>query len=457
VLNSAQKDAGELLEVLNFVLDRGWMDLDKQSYNLVVVFKSLCQAIIAAPILKAGATARQMIDIYWEIEVLFLTCNYQVEYPEIIYSSIIEVLEEQRKPEGLVELVQIQIKRILMDLGGTLCLYNFIKSMNIFAYRRFLQISDLIRRQQGGVINTFSYDCSPYIQQKINVYINEKTQAWQNFLREKAEINKIQYFLKHFIRQDSSGYRSYNFQILMDFYEYAPSGTSGDSFIADKNNTGKLAYNFFRRFLAEFENFFIDKVIIEDFGPLRVFSNEVFQLEIDKLRLAVLKFEDIVFTVPVLSRREFFELKTSKKEVMPPPPALSLIQAVDSLTDIAAEIGGKLGNIHISYKKDTASGQIPLSAAPLEISVTRQKSVSVPFWDKRIFSPGFLKERYFSDAVATITSLCFLSDIYFYNMRFYAVLEKEMKINNMISDIKKTIERLADVVTYEKIRKIQTL
>ncbi len=454
-LNSLQKDAVELMENLNLVLDKGWMYLDKESYNLIVIFRSLCQALVSAPVLRQGSTPKQLLDAYWEVETLFLTCNYKIEYPEIICSSITEVLENLRKPDGLIELSQIQVKRILRDQGGTPSLYNFIMCINMFDSRRYVRIDDLIRRQPGGVVNTFSFECSPFIQQKINVYINDKTTTWQNLIMEKAEINRIQYFLKHFIRQDSSGYRSYNFKVIMDFYEYATYGEIGDSFTADKNNTAKLAYNFFRKFLTEFENFLIDRVVIEDFGPVRVFSGEVFQLEVDKLRMGVLKFEDIVFTLPILSRREFFDLKTSKKDMMPAPPALALIQTVDSISDILADIGEKLGNIHINFKKDITANQNAGSASPLEISATRQKSVFVPFWDKRILSPGFLKEKFFSDSVAMITSLCFLADMYFYNMRFYAILEKEMKINNMIIESRKTIERLADVVTFEKIKKMQ--
>jgi hypothetical protein len=170
----------------------------------------------------------------------------------------------------------------------------------------------------------------------------------------------------------------------------------------------------------------------------------------------VLKFEDVVYTLPVLTRREFFDLRTSKKDAMPAPPALMLIQTVDALTDILTGIGGKLGNIHINYKKDFPSGNSEISFEPLDISATWKKGVSVPFWDKRILSPGYLKEKFFSDAVATITSLCFLSAVYFYNMRLYSFLEKEMKINNMILETKRTIERLADVVTFEKIKKLQS-
>ncbi len=455
LLNSLQKDAGDLMETLNFVLDKGWMDLDKLGYNLIVIFKQLCQAIVSAPIARIGTSGRQLLMKYRDVETFFLSCHYQPEYPDIIRASIVDVLLKQKKAESTIELSEIQTKRILWEQGNFLCLHNFILSINMFEYRRFVKLDDLIHRQQGGIVNTFSFDCPPNIQQKINVYINDKTQSLQNLLRDKVEINRIQYFLKHFIKQDSSGYRSYNFKIFIDFYNYTGFGAEEDCFSYDKSNTAKLAFNIFSKFLAEFENFFIDKINIEDFGPIRVFSREVFQLEIDKLRLGVLKFSDSIFTLPIVSRREFFELKTSKKEVMPAPPVLAMIQTIDALSDILSEIGTKLGNIHINYKNASLENPAENQVNPLEISATRQRVVSVPYWDKKIMTPGFLREKFFSDAVATITSLCFLSAVYFYNMRFYTVLEKEMKINNMIMDVKKTLERLADVVTYEKIRKLQ--
>ncbi|MGA2142914.1 MAG: hypothetical protein ABSG94_10900 [Brevinematales bacterium] len=458
LFNSLQKDAGELMEILNFVLDKGWMDLEKLDYNLIVIFRQLCQAIISAPYARIGTTGRQFLSRYRDVEALFLTCRYQGEYPDIIRAGVSNVLFKQKKPEGLIELSEIQIKRILGEERDAASLLNFILSINMFEYRKFLKLDDLIKRQSGGIVNTFSYDCPPNIQLKINVYINDRMQTWKNLLKDKAEINRIQYFLKHFIRQDSTGYRSYNFNILMDFYNYSGLGAAAeDSFSYDKGNTAKLALNFFTKFLNEFENFFIDKIGIEDFGPLRVFSREVFQLEVDKLRQAVLKFTDSIFTLPIVSRREFFDLKTSKKEVMPAPPVLTMIQTIDALDDILSDIGTKLGNIHINYKRPAGEYVLGTPVEPLEIAATWKREVSVPFWDKKILTPGYLKDKYFSDAVATITSLCFLSDVYFYNMRFYAVLEKEMKINNMILDVKKNIERLADVVTFEKIRKIQNV
>jgi hypothetical protein len=456
MFNVLQKDASELMEILNFVLDKGWMDLEKLDYNLIVIFRQLCQAIISAPYARIGTSGRQFLTRYRDVEALFLTCRYQGEYPDIIRAGISNVLFKQKKPEGTIELSEIQVKRILGDEHDTANLLNFILSINMFEYRKFLKIDDLIRRQAGGIVNTFSYECPPNIQLKINVYINDKMQTWKNLLKDKAEINRIQYFLKHFIRQDSSGYRSYNFNVFSEFYNFSGPGLlCEDSFSYDKGNTAKLALNFFTKFLNEFENFFIDKIGIEDFGPLRVFSREVFQLEVDKLRQAVLKFTDSIFTLPIVSRREFFDLKTSKKEVMPAPPVLTMIQTIDTLADILSDIGAKLGNIHINYKKSPGDSPLGNPVEPLEIAATWKREVTVPFWDKKILTPGYLKDKYFSDAVATVTSLCFLSDVYFYNMRFYAVLEKEMKINNMIIDVKKNIERLADVVTCEKIRKLQ--
>jgi|GEM_PF-1771517 len=452
-----QKDAKDLIEVLNLVLDKGWMNLDKLDYNLIVIFRQLCQAILSAPSVKTGTTSRQILAKFRDVEALFLICHYQREYPDIIRAGIINVLSEHKKQEGMIELSKIQIRRILGNGRDPSNLYNFILSINMLELRKYLRLDDLIKKQQGGIVNTFSYDCPPHIQLKINIYINDKTQLWQNLLREKDEINRIQYFLKHFIRPDSSGYRSYNYNVLTDFYNFSGFGESEDNFNFDKGNTAKLALNFFTKFLNEFENFFIDKVSIEDFGPVRVFSREVFQLEIDKLRFAVLKFTDSVFTMPIVSRREFFELKTSKKEVIPATSVLTMIQTIDALSDILSEIGTKLGNIHIHYKKAASEYNFENPIEPLEISATRKSDVSVPYWDKKIISAGFLKDKFFSDSVATITSLCFLSDVYFYNMRFYAVLEKEMKINNMIIDARETIERLADVVTFEKIRQMQGL
>ncbi len=451
-----KKDAGELINVLNFVLDKGWMDLDKLDYNLIIVFKRLCEALTAVKAPKSSYSLKQMLENYKEIETYFLTCQYQVEYPDIIRSSIIQVLEKQHRPAGLVELAEIQVRRILFQDDAP-CLYNCILALNMSEYRRFIKIGDMIRNQQGGVINTFSFDCTALIQQKINVYINDKTKAWQNLLQEKAEIGKIQYFLKHFIRQDSSGYRSYSFTLLTDFYDFSFYEVKEESFSYDKNNTARLALKFFGKFMSEFENFFIDRIDIEGYGPVRVFSREVFQLEIDKLKRGLGKFSDASYTYPIISRREFFEQKTSKKEVMPPPPVLTLIQTADSLSDILVGIGTKLGNIHINQKKGPSANGSQSSLAPLEISVTRSHNVSIPYWSNRILSAGFLKDKFFSDAVATIASLCFLSAIYFYNMRLYSILEKEMKISNMIAETRKSLERLADVVTFEKIRKTQSI
>ncbi len=449
-----QKDTVILLKKIDLILNKGWQVLDKSDYNLLVEFKKLGECISEMKIISYKYSFRFKIENYRKLEEAFLTCHYQPEYPDIIRKSISNVLIFLERPRSEAELAEIIVKKILERNGETACLYNFIIAINMIDCRRAIKFNDLIRRQASGVINTFNYNCSPDVQQKINVYINDYTQNLQNFLKEKTEIDRIKVFVDKFIKLGQDGGKSFDFRIVEEFYE---SGEKPEKYhySEDKDDISVFAIRYFNRFFSEFENFLIDRINITGFGLIKSFSSDIFQLDMDMLRRILTVFEQENYSFPKLSRHEFFELKQARKERNSTAPQLALIQMIDKLSEIIQEIGKKIGQIYLNnIGKNNNNEPEKVKKADDDTSIKSYDS-SMPYWNNIILSYGYIKGKTFSQVVSEIAGLCFISALYFYDTRIYAMLEKERKIYQEIEETAKQLERIADAVTYEKIQKLQ--
>lgn len=450
-----KKDADELLPVLKFVLEKGWLHLDKMEYNLVAVFNILCEIIHGYKVPQGKKEAPFLLEKMKNIESYFLACRYQDGYPALIQSGIRTVLQKQNRHRSHIELSQFLTRRILMEDRTGYCLHNLVLGMNMAKLRKFLRLEDLIRSGQGGVINTFDYDCPQKIRERIGVYINDQLQIWKTLNGERNELEKINYFLKAYSRTGEDGYRSYDYRLLEEYYEFKRGGEQQFRFSRDRENAAHTAVNLFGMYLHDFENLFTGSVKLETWGDCRIFRQDFFQFELDQLRLFSRKLAESVYTCPFLAFDEFREYKSSERKKSPSPPQLVLMQNIDALADTVANIGRKTGSVCQRRNRGAFwAGEMKEPPPPLEISVLRLPEITSPLFQKKILGEGYLKDKSVIDSLAEITGISLLSGLFFLNPRLYAMLDREIRINDGIREARKNLERIADAVTYEKIRKL---
>lgn len=452
-----KKDAEEILPILKFIMDKGWVYLDKLDYNLIATFNILCEIIHGYKVPQGKKEAPFLLEKMKNIESYFLACHYQDGYPEIIQSGIRAVLIKQNRHKSHTELSHFLAKKILLEDRTGFCLYNLILGMNMAKLRKFLRLEDLIHYEPGGVVNTFDYNCPQKIRERIGVYINDQLQMWKNLNSEKNEIEKINTFLKRYTRVGEDGYRSYDFRLLGEYYEFRRGGEQYH-FSRDRENVAHTATNFFNLYLRDFENILTGTVSLETFGDSRIFKQDFFQFELDQLRLFSRKLAESLYSCPYLSYDEFRAYKNSDREKNPSPPQLALIQNIDALADTVTNIGRKTGSLCQRQNRSAVwsvdEKEVP---HPLEISALRLPEITSPFFPKKVLIDGYLKDKSVIESLELITSLSLFAGLFFCNTRLFAMLDREFRINEGIREARKNLERIADAVTFERIRKLDEI
>lgn len=451
-LLACQKDASELVPMVNLVLEKGWNFLEKSEYNLIAVFKRMLESLLALPPVPGAIQPRQLLGIMEVCETRYLICRYRPEYPEMIQITLKKAFTELHQSQAKAAIALMLTKRLLESSDRDPCLSSVLLAPNMADCRKMIRIEDLIRAMPGGVLGNFDYDCTPEVREKIRLTINDSISRLKTLMGEKGEVGKIRSFLKQYMRENSDGSKIYNFAPVAEFYDLHPR--EGRNFARDKEDMARFILRFFNKFLAEFDTFFSEKTEIEGMGQIKIFASDLFQLELDRLRHLMSKYEQMSFALPTLTRKEFWDLKQARREKAPLPEELIIIQTAEKGSENLLELGKKLGHLVMRHRPATSEVDHP-EWIPIGQGVFIDPFFDSPIWGRRILSGNFLKGKEVGEVLKMTADLCLLSAVFFFDSHIYATLERESRLNESMKEIRKTLERLADPVTYEKIQTME--
>lgn len=450
LISSIQKDASSLQNYLSFVLDSGWMILTKFEFNLVVQFKKLCDEILNFNI-YITSNLKDYYEKFQTIEKRFMICHYKVEYTDTILNSMVLVMKTYQKPAEKIEHMSLLVKKVLTPSWEKHCLYNLVVAINIIFSKKYLDLRDLIQDKSGGVINTFQFECSENSRLKIDEYITENERKLKELAVMHTDIIKMQLFLNNFIPKTESSKEGYDFSTLIYFYE---SGQDVDKFKfhRDKDNLSLFAHNYLLRFFREFETFLIGRTRFENGGEHILFATDLFHMDISKLRGISKKISNMAFANNIFTRSRFVEIKQNPKHHVA-QDEMQIIQVIDDLSMLLVDLGKKVGHLSMSVQRNNSPDQDQKDFKPLDSSFLLRTQYNVPFWDKLILYQQMLNRKTMSEALSFISTLCFLAGLFFYNHKLLGLMEKELKISDEIRKIKNQLERIADVVVFDRIKK----
>ncbi len=455
LLVSLQKEASLLLNYINPVLETGWTLFTKFEYNLLNQFKKLCEDISRTD-LTYNNNEIQFLAKIKSIESRFLICNYQPEYPDIISRCLSEFMRDFLKQDVHIEHVVTLTKKILLPSGDQHSLYHIILGLNIVIFRQFFSLEDLIQRKSGAVINDFNFDCSDSINNKIDFYISDNEKILKDLLHQKSDIIKMNHFLKQFIRKDETGKERYKFALLVSFYE---SGSGLDKFWynRDKDNLLIFTNNLMIRFNKEIEPFLTRSIGIENWGEINVFTPDFFYFELSKIKTVENQLSKMAVASVQVSVDRFREVRKNIDSGNLTKDEVFAVQIVDEISNLMVDLGKKTGQLYQTYRPEPDNPEINKTQEkifkPLDPSILVRNGFFVPFWDQKINISGVFQDKTFGEILNIITSICLLIGAFFSGSKMMSSLEKEAEVNNEIIRVKQNLERVADVITFEKIKR----
>ncbi|MBA7695586.1 hypothetical protein ES703_104216 [subsurface metagenome] len=435
--------SAEFLKILNIVLETGWLYLHKREYNLIVILKKLCGKIILTHFTLFNYKDKKVIDRLHSLETQFLILHFHPDYPDIIISSLHTVLDKDPDHKEFLQNAEDLAKKILYKDATIPSFYNFILGLNIFKYRRYLNLRDLIQDNQWDVISSIYFECEPEIQKKIDEYIQECKQNLIPFYKRKQEILRM----KSFLSRDNDG--GIDFRPLQYFYESSRSKNTYN-FSKDKENIILIISRFFTIFAASFEFLLNDKVHIAGTGELRIFSRNFFQLECSRIQYLVGKLEKISFGFPFpesFSWERYLLLNNSNRDAS--ETEAEVMTLISEGLNFLHGIGKKLAYVLSMRQPKENDEEEP---DPIETIVLRGKPFSLPYEDKIIESKTYLGEKTILEGVSLIASICFLACLFFHDQYTSTLLAKEKSVDKEIKTKLGMLERIATPGVYQELK-----
>ncbi|MBA7536363.1 hypothetical protein ES705_28626 [subsurface metagenome] len=408
-----QPAAAELLEILNPVLEIGWLYLHKIDYNLISGLKKLCRKINSTNFKLLNYKDKMLINRLRSLENHFLMLQYRSEYPEKIISACDTVLNKDLNFEADPNNMPGLVRKILAKEVMLPSLYNFLLGLNMLKYNRFFTLSELIRRNSGEIIDSSDFDCELKIYDKIQSYIEESTQNLLLLHEKKKGILK----LRDFLPTNENG--EADFSRLQFFYD-AFQSKNKYHYVKDKENIVLFTPRFLRLFVHTFEHLLNGKVHLSKVGKVEIFSEAFFQIELSKLPYLIEKMEKLAFSYPTFSRSRYLLIKSTNAGAI--AIEAELMHVIEECLDYLLGIGKKLSSVlSLREKIGTSEGK----SEPLDTIILRGKSFSLPYEEKVIKSGNITNGRTVLEALTMAISMSFLAAILFNDQNTTSLLIRE--------------------------------
>jgi len=439
-----QRAASELLEILNPVLENGWLHLHKSDYNLISILKKLCRKIESTNFKLLNYKDKKLINGLQSLENLFLTLQYRSEYVERIISALDTVLSKDPDFEEVPENMPGLVRKILAKSVMLPSLYNFLLGLNMLKDNRYYKLSELIRRTSSEIIDTSNFDCEPKIDDKIQLYIEKSSKNLLLLRDKKREILKEKIFLP----TNENG--EANFNQLQFFYD-AFQAENKYHYDKDKENIVLFAPRFLRLFVQTFERLLYGKMQLSQVGKVEIFSRIFFQVEFSRLPYLIVKMEKFAFSYPTFSRSRYLLIKGTNGGAT--EIEAELMQIIDESLYYLLGIGKKLsGVLGLRERIGKSKGK----SEPLDPIILKGKAFSIPYEENVVKSRTIINGKTVLEALTMAISMSFLVGLFFNDQNTTSLLIREQEINQKMRSMLEILERISDLESYLELKDLCT-
>ncbi len=242
-LNSTIK---ELLEPLYYLVENSWVTLNKEQYNLIIVFYDFCS--------QYNQSFLKNFD-YTDIMVLednFLTVIQKNSYKQMLIDSFREGIKDNDSHKPKLENYINNVKKIIEPNIMLPSLTHIILALHMVDLRQFINIKELIYTENPPSIKKNRYLAPDNVIKDIQTMIAKKSQA---ILSLEEEIRFMEFANKLLFDKDINP----NFSIIIEFLNGKANKIDIDK---EKNDLINLVLSLLKEYISVFKAFTLDKIKI---------------------------------------------------------------------------------------------------------------------------------------------------------------------------------------------------
>jgi hypothetical protein len=420
--------AAEFAAIISEGLEDSWHYLRKIEYNVLVVMKQLCEKISSVNFNLFDCRDPYIINKLRSLETLFLVFHYREDYQQMLQLALQQIGNNDPRVGDKYEAAIDLMHKILHFDGSNPSLYNIILGLNMFKYRRYLNMIDLLCTDLGELINTKDFACPPEVKERIRAIVADGMLRLQELRSQLEETNKI----KTFLSLDESG--EVSFTPLQSLYEQQQIGVNGYSFAADSEDMVCFAPRLFDILDRTFAPLLNGQIDIDDVGSVTLFPHDFFQLEFLRLRRITGRVWDGGEEKFPLSR--FLDLQHSAKGIQ--NLEAEILRQVNEGIEVLLGMAKKVETV-LNTRKN-GRGKPP---GPLDPMILQGKKFSIPHEKRSIVSGGILHGKRVVEAMQYCVGVCYTIAVFCHYLPVYTPLEEEPRQTKELKSQLELLNRLS--------------
>ena len=435
--------ATSLIEPLKFIEENGWLYLNKSNYNLMREFQMLCKRICQLKNEKSRTGEKNNYNRFRRLEDQFFACHYMPGYPEIICTSIHEVLYNSNRFDKQAKGLSGNARRLLLFSEKGPSLYAILLGIHVSHSRRMMELDALINRKGGPIINSTSFNCTQEVQGAINSYVEQQVKGMDVLYKQRQQLIRF----KSYIDFNSGG--SPDFKILTrmidafrrpeDFYSILDPENLLQSAALLANFIDKLTYSLL-----------LQPVPVSDrVKPVLLFTRETFSAFLDVINHStdeLIRLSEKNKHIRITRERMSGATEQIAASSIP-NGEIEVMESIMRLSEGLFSLGEEL--VRTINKKTVEQNEEQEKQNEL-----RGKNLFLQCADNVIVLPGFLEGESVKSALQMLIRICYSAAWFLKNRKIAILFEKQQQIENELHNIFQLIEQLT---TQDQLVKIRNL
>lgn len=416
----------ELQPFLKNLLFHGWRNLTKVEYNLVHNFYQFCNRMSYMNphlVFKNPGTVMENLK---KIEESYLVCIFSSDYPDTILRIIGEISEIYREWNVETKEVQAFTRKLLYDSSERPSFYNILLALNMLHYRRFLSYPELLTKESLEIVSTFDFETNEETRKEIDEFLDFQEADLVKLVKKRKSLKQF----KKYIPTDQNGKES--FSQLNLYYNSRRDGNEYD-FAKDKAIVPTAVCTFYEMVIYYFKPFLISAVDIVKSGRVKIFPENLFNEEIEKLEEQLEKMKSLKYTFKNLTEERYKLIKYESHSGT--TAEIQIVQAISALL----EISNRLAEISITFQLDEHS------------------SYKTEYQNRTLSGPGMLKGMSVSQTLSTFITLNLLINAYFKENSLATLFNETNRLTQEIQKTDTTLRRIATPQRYDNFVKENNL
>ncbi len=437
---------------LDIILERGWLYLNKWDYNLIALLRSLCREVDKTGFMKLNVSSRNAAELFRNVEPHFLVFYHR---PQIV-KSLLDILsyahDNMEQVKFAYRETRILVERLLLFGVARPSLAQVILSANMVVSRRYISMTDLIENVEEPLISDQHYDVDERIHGEIYRYLDDLDKKLAAQYGGYQQMSGLRYF---FPRLDS---QTPDIGGLQTFLTRKIGPERKTAYAEMYSNLPSYVIDFTNAWIKAFETLLCRQPLIEQKGPVHLFSPALFSDYFSKLKYNVDQIERLRTQLPFFQIRRYLDLtnkggrsssygeKANKAETQLLNFLDDNINLFRSLKDILYRLAVGFAAGGENHKDNRIEGEDNRGLPTGNQEIFR-------YAERRILADGWVNGLTVKEAVRNVIVLI---NLYLYELHednVVAELEDETKMRAVISNLIQLAERIANPDQIQRIRR----